>query len=152
MRGLMVLMLWMPVLPLAAQQSAHPCASVAGAAARLACYDAAYPPSPDVIEAAAAQAQAEFGFDRPAEPLRTPGLTAEQTAPDRIESQVTRVDHAGNGQRSFTLENGQVWTQTESRSNGHVRAGQTVQLRKGVLGAYQLVTSDGVFLRVRRAR
>jgi uncharacterized cupin superfamily protein len=52
--------------------------------------------------------------------------------------------------RSFNLENGQVWMQAESRSTGHVQAGDAVQVRKGLLGVYQLVMPNGVTLRVRR--
>lgn len=152
MRCPLLLLLWLAALPLAAQQPTHDCAGVAEPAARLACYDRAFPPPPEVNEVAAAKAQGEFGLDKPRESLRNPGQTVEQADPDRIESRVVKVDYAHNGQRSFSLENGQVWRQTESRSTGHVRAGDTVQVRKALLGSYMLMTPDGVGLRVSRAR
>ncbi|MGY1408626.1 hypothetical protein ACW5EG_03470 [Luteimonas sp. A611] len=152
MRCLLLSPLWLLALPLAAQQPTHACASVAQAEDRLACYDKAFPLSLEVSEAATEKAQADFGLDRPREPLRNPGQAAEPADADRIESQVIKVDYERNGQRSFSLDNGQVWTQAESRSSGHVAAGDVVQVRKGLLGSYQLVTPAGVLLRVRRAR
>ncbi|MCD9027519.1 type VI secretion protein [Luteimonas sp. BDR2-5] len=152
MRRLSLLLLWWFALPLAAQQASHGCASVAEPAARLACYDEAFPPPPEVIEAATERAQADFGLNTPRGSLRNPGQTVEQADPERIESRVVRVDHDRGGQRSFALENGQVWAQTESRSGGHVQSGDVVQLRKGTLGSYQLVMPNGVVLRVRRVR
>ena len=151
-RGLLMLCLWLVALPLAAQQPGHACAGLAAPAARLACYDKAFPPPPEVNEVAAARAQGAFGLDRPRESLRNPGQTAEQADPERIESRVLKVDYAHNGQRSFSLANGHVWRQTESRSTGHVRVGDIVKVRKATLGSYMLMTPDGVGLRVSRAR
>lgn len=151
-RCLLLLFLCLPALPLTAQVPAHACARVAEPAARLGCYDEAFPPPPEVHEAAAAKAQGDFGLDRPRESLRNPGQSVEEADPERIESRVVKVDYAHNGQRSFSLENGQVWRQSESRSIGHVRAGDVVQVRKALMGSYMLLTPDGVGLRVSRAR
>ncbi len=152
MRCLVLSFFWLFAQPLAAQQITHACSSVAQPAARLACYDKAFPPPPEVIEAATEKAQAGFGLNQPREPLRNPGQTVEQVDPERIESQVMKVDHGRDGQRIFTLENGQVWTQTESRSSGHVQAGDAVQVRKALMGGYHLVMPNGVVVRVRRVR
>lgn len=153
MHRLLLPILWFAAPPLLAQEANHACASVGEPAARLACYDKAFPPPPEVIEAAAAKAQADFGLgESRGSSLRNPGQTAEQAEPERIESRVVKVDYVGSAQRSFTLENGQVWTQTESRSGGHVQAGATVQVRKVILGGYQLILPNGVALRVRRTR
>lgn len=151
MRCLLPMFLWLLALPVAAQQASHACANVGEPAARLACYDQAFPPPPEVIEAATEQAQADFGFNKPRDTLLNPGQAVEQADPERIESRVAKVAH-NNGQRVFTLENGQVWTQAESRSSGHVQAGEVVQVRKGMLGTYMLVMPNGVTLRVRRTR
>lgn len=152
MRRILPLLMWLFALPLAAQQPTHPCAGVVEPAARLACYDGAFPPPPEVGEAAAQRAHADFGLVRQHDSLRNPGQMTGQSDPERIESRVAKVNHASGGQRGFHLENGQVWTQTESSSLGHVRAGDLVQVRKGLVGGYQLVTLGGVALRVRRAR
>jgi len=152
MRCLLLLFLWLFALPLAAQPTTHACAGVADPAARLACYDRAFPPPPEVIEAAVEKAQADFGLEKPRESLLGPGQTVEQANPERIESRVAKVDYGSGGQRIFALENGQVWTQTEARSTGHLQPGDAVQVRKAMLGGYHLVMPNGVSLRVRRTR
>lgn len=134
-----------------AAEPGHPCAASPHPATRLACYDRAFPPAPEVRDAAAAQAVQEFGLARPAEPLRNPGQTSEEADPDRIEARVTHVDHGGGGRRTVTLENGQRWS-LEAGSMGPIAAGDTVQLRKGALGSYLLRTQSGVNLRARRQR
>jgi len=152
MRWMALSIMWLLALPLAAREATHPCAQVAGSAARLACYDAAFPLSAEVREAEAQQVQAAFGLNTPRAPMRGVESRIEQTDLDGFEGRVIKVDHGPGGVRSFRFENGQIWTQTEARSTGHVQDGQTVQLRKGVLGSYQLVTPSGVVLRVRRTR
>nr|WP_232114426.1 hypothetical protein [Luteimonas sp. XNQY3] len=152
MRFFLTLLLLLLASPVAAQQNPHGCANVGEAAARLACYDRAFPPSPEVLEAAAEKGRADFGLNTPRDPLRNPGQTGEHANPERIESRVIKVDYGHSGRRDFTLENGQVWMQTEARSSGHVQVGDVVQVRTGILGGYQLITSAGVALRVRRAR
>ncbi len=151
-RRLLSLLPYLLAPSLAAQPVLHTCASVAEPAARLACYDKAFPPPPAVHAAAAEKAQADFGLNKSREPLLNPGQTPEEAAPERIDSRVTKVEYGRGGQRSFTLESGQIWTQAESRSSGHVQAGESVQLRKGLMGRYMLVTPAGVRLGVRRTR
>ena len=152
MRSLLLLPLVLLSLPLSAQQPTHGCAGVAEPAARLACYDEAFPPLPEAIEAATARARADFGLDRQPDPLRNPGQSAQQADPERIESRVVKVDHDGATQSGFHLENGQVWVRAQSGSSGRVQAGDSVQVRKGLMGSYQLVTPNGVTFRVRRIR
>lgn len=152
MRWTALPILWLFAFPLAAQEAAHPCALLAAPAARLACYDAAFPLSADVLEVEAQQAQAAFGLTGPQAPSRSADDRVEGTDSDGFEGRVVEVDYGPGGLRSFRFENGQVWTQTEARGSGHVQDGQVVQLRKGLLGSYQLVTPAGVVLRVRRSR
>lgn len=150
MHRLVLAISYLFALPLAAQQPSHDCASVPEPAKRLACYDEAFPPSSETMAAAADKAQADFGLSQRRESLSNPGQTAEQSDPERIESQVIRVDHGG--QRSFHLENGQVWTQTDARSTGHAKAGDVVQVRKAMMSGYQLIMPNGISVRVRRTR
>lgn len=151
MRCVSLSLLWLIALPLAAQEAAHHCAKVSEPVARLTCYDTAFPLPPEVVEAAMQQAQDDFGLDGP-QPSRVSGNRAERPDSERIESRVIKIDHGRGGQRSFNLENGQVWTQADARSSGHVQDGQVVQVRRAILSGYQLVTPAGVTLRVRRAR
>lgn len=150
MRRALLSLVCLIALPLAAQQSTHDCANVPDPAARLACYDKAFPPPREVVEAAEEKARADFGLSPSRDSLRNPGQTAEQADPERIESRVIKVDHGGA--RSFHLENGQVWTQTDGRSLGHAQAGDVVQVRKAILSGYQLIMPNGISVRVRRTR
>lgn len=152
MRYLSLPLLCLSAPVLAVPTATHACANVAVPSARLACYDKAFPPPPAVNEAAAENARADFGLNRPRESLLNPGQTREQAAPEHIEARVTKVEYGRGGQRGFILENGQTWTQTESRSSGQVQSGDTVQVRKGLLSGYVLVTPGGVQLSVRRTR
>lgn len=140
----------LPVLAFAADPG-HPCASVADPAARLACYDEAFPPAPEVREAAVDQAREDFGLKREAPALANPGQPASELDPDRIESRVSKVVYH-NGGRTISLENGQSWRLTEATSRGHVNEGEVVVVRKGLMGNFMLVTAAGAGLRVRRVR
>lgn len=135
----------MAALPATAQQPSHACALVPDAVERLACYDRAFPPPPEVVEAAEEKAAADFGLA----PDKDQPLVQRQ--PERIEGRVAKVDYAGSI-RIVTLENGQAWTQTDARAGAHVKAGDVVQVRKAVLGGYTLVLPNGVSMRVRRTR
>lgn len=138
-------------LQLAAAEASHDCAAVADPAARLACYDKAFPPTPIAHEVAAKKAVEQFGLDKPTTPLLNPGQTLEEADPERIASRVAKVEYNGS-KRTVTLENGQVWTLAEATSSGHMSSGDAVTLRKGALGSFQMVTPNGVSLRVRRVR
>lgn len=134
-----------------ADDASHRCASTPLPAQRLACYDAAFPPPPAVREVTAAQAVRDFGLTRPAVPLANPGQPVDEVDPDRITGRVTDVVHAGGGRRTVVLENGQRWS-LEPGTVGHIATGDTVELRKGALGAFLLRTQAGVSIRARRAR
>lgn len=138
--------------PLVAAEASHPCAPVVDPAARLACYDKAFPPPAAVYEAAAEKAVEEFGLETKPEKFANPGQSRGEVDPDRIEARVSKVEYGRGGSRTFRLENGQAWQLTEASSGGHVAEGDSVIVRKGFVGSYQLVTPSGVMLRVRRVR
>lgn len=137
-------MAWLP-----AAAATHPCAATLLPAERLACYDAAFPPTGDVQAAAREQAARAFGQKEPGPALRNPGQPAADVDPDRIEARVARVDH-GPGGRLVELANGQSWRVLDGSSQGHLAEGDLITVRKAALGGYQLVTAAGVGLRVRR--
>ena len=147
----LVLSAWLLPVAVLAAEPGHPCATTSDPAQRLACYDAAFPPPPAVREAAATRAVKDFGLARPAAPLANPGQPAREVDPDRVEGRVTEVVHGGGGRRAVVLDNGQRWS-VEAGSTGPIRAGDTVQLRKGALGAFLLRTEAGISLRARRVR
>lgn len=131
---------------------AHPCARIADPAQRLACYDQAYPLSPAVLEEARRQAQAAFGLDRGKDAPRNPGQSRDEAEPDRVQGVVAKVTHGNAGQRVITLDGGQTWMTTEAIAGAQMRPGDTVTLRKGLMGNYILTTQGGGVVRVKRVR
>lgn len=120
------------------QQATHPCAQVVTPAERLACYDKAFPPAPEVHEAQ--RQQAVDGFGKAADKPRT------DIALDQIQAKVASVDYAG-AEQIINLDNGQAWRTADT---AHVATGEEVSVRKGALGSFLLTNAHDVKLRVRR--
>lgn len=150
-RVLLLCALSCPVWASAAEPT-HACALVVDAGARLSCYDEAFPPPPEVGEAAARKAIDGFGLgdNSSSAPVSTPG--AETADPDSVAARVVRVDYGSGGRRRVLLDNDQAWTLAEASSAGPLRPGDEVLVRKGLMGGYLLRTPSGVSLRVRRTR
>ncbi len=139
------LLAWAELAP--AQTATHSCASVPEPARRLACYDHVFPPPQEAKVEMARKARNAFGLEGRADGP-TPPLAAE---PQDIEAVLARLDYNGS-LRTFTLDNGQVWVQTEGVGIGSIKAGEKVRIRKAMLGSYMLVMPSGVALRVKRKR
>lgn len=129
---------------------AHPCAEIAHPSERLNCYDRAFPPKVDGA-ALADRAREGFGLTKSEMRERDPALAA-PAEPEQIEATVARIDDRPGGQRVITLDNGQVWLQTEVKSLGALAAGDRVTIRQGSFSSYRLLTPAGVPLRVRRIK
>lgn len=125
------------------------CGTLVEDAARLACYDRR--------------------FSTKAAPLPAPppligfGLTAEQQqiaarvdypTPEinQISVRVATMKKRPTGEMLITLENGQVWGQSETYRRARVKAGDTVIIRRAALGSFLLVTEDGIGTRVKRLK
>lgn len=135
----------------AAEQAAtHPCASVVDVVQRLACYDRTFPPTAETRAQMVSKARGEFGLDRDAG-RKQAALAQTVAEPQDIESVLARLDYNGSP-RTFTLDNGQVWVQTDGVGSGNVKVGETVRIRKAMLGSYMLVMPSGVAVRVKRKR
>jgi hypothetical protein len=130
-------------------RSAHPCAAVVDPSERLACYDAAFPPA--VAETAADRVREDFGLSRAEIRERSPAL-ARAVPPGRIEAAVVAVSGPRGAGRTFALDNGQVWRQSESSVLGDVDAGDRIAIRKASFGTYLLITPGRVALRVKRVK
>lgn len=75
-------------------------------------------------------------------------LTAKQTKVEpqevkQIEARVTAVRTRPEGQQVLTLDNGQVWTQTETRRDPHFEVGDVVIIKRGLLGSFLLTLQKG---------
>jgi hypothetical protein len=96
-------------------------------------------------------------------PERTFGLSGEQilqlearqgggTPPAKLKSltaQIASVSHNAEGRWVFTLDNGQVWRQTETRSF-EASPGAAVRISSGAMGSFWIETSKHNWTRVER--
>jgi hypothetical protein len=113
-----------------------------------------------VPAAAATNAPAAAAPAAPIDPTADFGLTGEQIrkreperkTPQQIESVdsiATVVSQRRTGEFVYALANGQIWVQSEADSGGWVREGSPVEIRRGMLGSFKLV-SGSVATKVRR--
>jgi hypothetical protein len=156
------------------------CASINDDTARLACYDAAVGRSPRPapatqaaapaaaakpaqraapVAAAAAPAAAvaakdpvaEFGLSESAKVARDPAKAAEAAAaPQSVTAKVISVRFRKYGEFVVTLDNGQVWEQTEPMPSAIVKVGDEVTVKKALFGSFTLVTAGRIGTKVRR--
>ncbi|MEQ1686988.1 MAG: hypothetical protein ABL874_00260 [Sphingopyxis sp.] len=71
----------------------------------------------------------------------------------QIEATLSAVANNGLGKWVYTLDNGQVWIQTDGTTSGRSpRVGQHVVIRRGLLGSFILTVEDRPGTRVRRLR
>jgi hypothetical protein len=95
-------------------------------------------------------------------PERTFGLSGDQilqlearqggTPPAKLKSltaQIASVSHNAEGRWVFTLDNGQVWRQTETRSF-EASPGASVRISSGAMGSFWIETSKHNWTRVER--
>ncbi|WP_181952552.1 hypothetical protein [Vulcaniibacterium gelatinicum] len=128
--------------------ASHPCAGVADPSERLACYDRAFPPTAGT-EVLAEQAAQDFGLTAQEVRARNPALARAQP-PDRIEATVVSVTGSPGAGRTFTLDNGQIWRQTDANVLGVVKVGDRVAIKDAAFSSFILITPGRVPLRVKR--
>lgn len=132
----------------AAPAATHACARIVAPTDRLDCYDRAFPPVHD-SQAEAKEEVRTFGLRPRQDPAER---TTEAARAKSIASQIVSVGSDRDGERVFTLNNGQVWRQTESSVLGLARAGDAITIRAASFGSYLLITPGGVPLQVKRIR
>jgi len=146
----------------------YACATIGEAQARLACFDAAVAglrTAETTGEFAAVDAarvreieRESFGFSLPSLPrLGLPGarradgtVVAEQPS-----AQTMKIERTGriDGNPTFIMDNGQVWSVIVTQQNRNARPGATVTVRKASLGSFLLsAEGGGPALRVRRVQ
>jgi hypothetical protein len=150
------------------------CVAVNDDAARLACYDRAFGRNASsrsagtaaavaapVAAATAARATpapaapkdpvAEFGLTEAAKQAKDPAkAAAAAAAPTSVTAKVISLRFKKYGEFVVTLDNAQVWEQNEPMPSAIVRVGDTVTVKKAVLGSYTLVTAARVATKVHR--
>ena len=135
------------------------CQSITGDAERLACYDrqvaamqAAERDDSIVVVDREEVREAErglFGIRLPR--IRLFGGDDEDRI-DQIESTITRVSGSRTRGWTFRLENGSLWTQTETRdqTSRAPREGHSVVIRRAALGSFRAEIDGMRLIRVRR--
>jgi len=68
-----------------------------------------------------------------------------------LKAQIVGVSERARGELVITLDNGQIWAQTQA-SFARVKPTDTVTIEQGVLGAFILSTSTHSSMKVRRIR
>jgi outer membrane autotransporter protein len=67
-----------------------------------------------------------------------------------LTAHIANVSHNAAGRAVVTLDNGQVWRQSETRSSFEARAGDTAKITPGAMGSFWLSTSTHNSTRVER--
>ena len=135
----------------AADEVQHPCAHVRDDTDRLACYDQAFGKPAAAAAATAAAPQEQFGFTEK-ELARNTGQSAVSAAAESVTAAITSLVRRHDGKFVVTLDNAQVWAQSEFNSQADVEMGDSVTVRRGALGSYLLVTKAGIGTRVKRVK
>jgi hypothetical protein len=100
---------------------------------------------------ASSSSPSDFGLD--ADAIRKKQAAANPDAPQVPEQLVARVKAVVAkplGNYRITLEDGQVWEETQHTGGLPPRPGETVTIKRGMLGSYFLSRSSGLALRVKR--
>ena len=135
----------------AADEAQHPCAQLRNDTERLACYDQAFGKPAAAAAATAAAPNEQFGFSEK-ELARNTGQSAAPAAPENVTAAITSLVRRHDGKFVVTLDNAQVWAQSEINSQADVEIGDAIILRRGALGSYLLVTKAGIGTRVKRVK
>ena len=135
----------------AADEVQHPCAHVRDDTDRLACYDQAFGKPPASAAATSPAPSEQFGFTEK-EMAHNTRQSAAPAAPDSVTAAIKSLDRRLDGKFVVTLDNTQVWAQSEFNSQADVQVGDAITVRRGALGSYLLVTKAGIGTRVKRVK
>lgn len=119
--------------------SVHACAQESDDAKRLACYDNAAGHAPPLGAAISHPAPKD---DRAAVFAPTPPKATQITA------SITHITRRADGRFVITLDNGQIWSEAETKERLSVNTGDIVSIRSELLGAHYLRTTSGADVRV----
>jgi hypothetical protein len=135
--------------------STHACARLQERTERLDCYDAAFgkpavegTTTPASVQAAPVTSQQSFGLTQ--QQIDRNSSEGGAAKLDSVTSVVVALKRGHDGQFTVTLENGQVWAQTEVDSRATLVVGDPVTIRHAAMGSFLLVTKRGIATRVKR--
>jgi hypothetical protein len=70
--------------------------------------------------------------------------------PDVLDAKIAGLRQGSHGEYVFTLDNGQVWVEAESRPGQRFSVGEAVQIKHGMFSALWLSASERRMTRVKR--
>jgi len=137
------------------------CRTVADAAARLTCYDAAAgamdqaEAKGDIVVVDREQARTVrrqgFGFNLPSLSLFDRGEKPQEI--DRVQLKIAEARQDGNGKWTIALEGGQVWRQIDTGDfSVRPKPGMTAIIRRATLGSYLVSIGGRAGVRMHRDR
>lgn len=118
---------------------------------RLACYDRE-------VRRHGGTPEERFGLKDHRAPAATPGDPSaapgdgDENELKHITATITAISKRPHGESVLTLDNGQVWAQTQAGSPLRVRIGDSVTIRSAALGSFLLSGPRGGSTRVERVR
>lgn len=118
------------------------CATIDGDQDRLACYDTLFRQPRKAIDE-------EFGAEQVTHTERSLPPPPE-TTPTTLVSSIASIEKRPRGELTFTLANGQKWTQQEVEKNKLYRPGDAVTIHRLSLKSYMLTNAKGFSTRVKR--
>jgi hypothetical protein len=144
--GLWLAALCLPALAVAENldDALRRCAREGDLAQRLACFDAIVNTLPQV--------EADrFGLTADIERKRDP-QAVQQAKDEMLSGKISGLRQAPQDQLIFTLDNGQVWIQTEARPNIQFAVSEDVHIEHGFMSSLWLVADKHRKVRVKRLR
>jgi hypothetical protein len=109
---------------------------------RLACFD--------TLVAALPKVEADrFGMTAEIANKRDP-VVGRQVQTEILPATIIAVGAGGHGELIFTLDNQQVWIQTQAEPGKHFAVGEPVHIEHGAMGSLWLAASKGRMTKVRR--
>jgi hypothetical protein len=109
---------------------------------RLACFDS--------LVAALPKVEADrFGMTAQIANKRDP-VAAQQAQTEVLPATIIAVGAGGHGELIFTLDNQQVWMQTQAEPGKHFAVGEPVHIEHGAMGSLWLAATKGRMTKVKR--
>ena len=153
--------------PIAVLQQLYDCRAITDEAARLTCYDArvgALQTAESARDIRVVDREQVRETRRGLFGLSLPNIgeifggdddseQGEADAVNELTATLSAVTRDGSAHWNYTLDNGQLWIQTDSSAPGRSpRAGQSVVIRRAAMGSFMINVEGRPGVRVRRAR